>query len=187
MVMSLNSLPSAVFEVRTVLCFTYFLSSGSDPERSASLDAFATETQINKIASLLGMSPIAIRRKNAVVSGTKTITGQILNGVGFTKTLDAIEPIYEERRRALSKETQKAGRKRELGVASLAIEMATAVRETLRPRAWKLLRTERSLPTAAPRDIGTGSDTALAQITADAAGVNIGRIQVVSGDSTKTE
>ena len=31
-------------------------------------------------------------------------------------------------------------------------------------------------------DIGNGSDTALAQIAAEAAGVSIGRIQVVSGD-----
>jgi CO/xanthine dehydrogenase Mo-binding subunit len=36
-------------------------------------------------------------------------------------------------------------------------------------------------------DIGTGSDTALAQILAEAAGIALSRIRVVSGDSTATE
>src|SRR5262249_15258142 len=36
-------------------------------------------------------------------------------------------------------------------------------------------------------DIGPGSDTALAQIVGEEAGINIGRIRVVSGDSTKTD
>ena len=36
-------------------------------------------------------------------------------------------------------------------------------------------------------DIGPGSDTALAQIVGEEAGVNIGRIRVVSGNSTKTD
>ena len=36
-------------------------------------------------------------------------------------------------------------------------------------------------------DIGTGSDVALAQIAAQAAGIDVRRIRVVSGDSTKTD
>ena len=36
-------------------------------------------------------------------------------------------------------------------------------------------------------DIGPGSDTTLAQIVGEAAGMSIGRIRVVSGNSTKTD
>ena len=81
--------------------------------------AFATEIADQQARRQLGMSPIEIRRINAVETGTKTVTGQILHAVGFKKTLDAIEPIYEARRRAIAAEPQRPGIRRGLGLASL--------------------------------------------------------------------
>ena len=178
-------IPNVRAHIKTV--FTNNVTAGAMRSFGVVKLAFATESQINKVASLLGMSPIEIRRKNAVVSGSKTITGQILHGVGFTKTLDAIEPIYEERRRALEKESARNDRKRGLGVACLGYGIGYS--GTRNPSTARLEVSQEGMIIAncGTPDIGTGSDMALAQIAAEAAGVNIGRIQVVSGDSTKTD
>jgi nicotinate dehydrogenase large molybdopterin subunit len=149
--------------------------------------AFATESQINKLAERLGMSPIAIRRLNGVQDDTRTVTGQILHAVGFKKTLDAIEPVYEERRRALATEHLPAHVRRGLGVASLGYGIGySGVRN---PSTARIEVTPHGIVVAntGTPDIGPGSDTTLAQIVGEAAGVSIGRIRVVSGDSTKTD
>ena len=69
-----------------------------DAQLSASVKtAFALECQITEMADRLGLSPIEIRRRNGFVDGDTTATGQTLHDVGLLKTLDAVEPIYEER------------------------------------------------------------------------------------------
>ncbi len=178
-------IPNVRAHIKTV--FTNNVTAGAMRSFGVVKLAFATESQINKLASRLQMSPIDIRRKNAVASGSKTITGQILQGVGFKKTLDAIEPIYEERRRAIAGEDAPSGRKRGLGVACLGYGIGYS--GTRNPSTARLEVSPDGVVIAncGTPDIGTGSDTALAQIAAEAAGVSIGRIQVVSGDSTKTD
>ncbi len=149
--------------------------------------AFATETQINRLADRLGISPIEIRRLNAVETGTRTVTGQVLHAVGFKKTLDAIEPIYEARRKALADEPQRPGIRRGLGVAALGYGIGySGVRNPSTAR-LEVLPDGIVVANCGTPDIGPGSDTTLAQIVADAVGIGIGRIRVVSGDSTKTD
>jgi CO/xanthine dehydrogenase Mo-binding subunit len=178
-------IPNVRAHIKTM--FTNNVTAGAMRSFGVVKLAFATESQINKAASILGISPIEIRRKNAVVSGTKTITGQILHGVGFKKTLDAIEPIYEDRRRAIAKGETASGRRQGLGVACLGYGIGySGTRNPSTARLEVDLRGKVIANCGTP-DIGTGSDMALAQIAAEAAGVDIGRIQVVSGDSTKTD
>jgi CO/xanthine dehydrogenase Mo-binding subunit len=149
--------------------------------------AFATESQINKLADMLGLSPIAIRRINAVDTGTKTVTGQILHAVGYKRTLDAIEPIYEERKKALAAAPKKQGILRGLGLASLGYGIGySGVRNPSTARI-ELQEDGVVIANCGTPDIGPGSDTTLAQIVGEEAGINIGRIRVVSGDSTKTD
>lgn len=178
-------IPHVRARVRTT--FTNNMTAGAMRSFGIVKLAFATESQINKLADRLGMSPIAIRRLNAVETGTKTVTGQILHAVGFKKTLDAIEPIYQERLRALKTEPATPGIRRGLGIASLGYGIGySGVRN---PSTARIEVTPEGLVIAncGTPDIGPGSDTTLAQIAADAAGINIGRIRVVSGDSTKTD
>ena len=178
-------IPNVRAHIKTV--FTNNVTAGAMRSFGVVKLAFATESQINKLASRLRMSPIEIRRKNAVVSGSKTITGQILNGVGFTKTLDAIESIYEERRRSLSSEDATSGRKRGLGVACLGYGIGYSGTRNPSTARLEVSAEGAIIAYCGTPDIGTGSDTALAQIAAEAAGVSIGRIQVVSGNSTMTD
>src|SRR5262249_43223020 len=149
--------------------------------------AFATESQLNKLADQLGISPIVLRRMNAVEDGTKTVTGQILHAVGFKKTLDAIAPIYEERRRALEAMPKTPGIRRGLGVASLGYGIGySGVRNPSTARI-ELMPDGLVIANCGTPDIGPGSDTTLAQILSAEAGISISRIRVVSGDSTKTD
>ena len=178
-------IPNVRARIRTA--FTNNMTAGAMRSFGIVKLAFATESQVNKLADKLGMSPIEIRRINAVETGTKTVTGQILRAVGFKKTLDAIEPIYEERKKALAAAPKKPGVVRGLGLASLGYGIGySGVRN---PSTARIELTEDGIVIAncGTPDIGPGSDTALAQIVGEEAGVNIGRIRVVSGDSTKTD
>ena len=148
--------------------------------------AFALEAQLNEMAARLGVSPIAIRRLNGLVDGDRTSTGQELFDVGLLKCLDAIEPIYEERRKALAAAPDD-GRKRGLGIACLGYGIGySGVRN---PSTARLRVAADGVVTAycGTPDIGTGSDMALAQIAAQSAGVAVDRVRVISGDSTKTD
>ena len=178
-------IPNVRAHIRTT--FTNNVTAGAMRSFGIVKLAFATESQVNKLADKLGMSPIEIRRINAVETGTKTVTGQILHAVGFKKTLDAIEPIYEERKKALAAEPKKPGIRRGLGLASLGYGIGySGVRN---PSTARIELTQDGIVIAncGTPDIGPGSDTALAQIVGEEAGINIGRIRVVSGDSTKTD
>ena len=99
-------IPNVRAHIRTT--FTNNMTAGAMRSFGIVKLAFATESQINKLADRLGMSPIEIRRINAVEDGTRTVTGQILHAVGFKKTLDAIEPIYEARKKALAAAPKRA-------------------------------------------------------------------------------
>ena len=148
--------------------------------------AFAIESQLNELADRLGMSPIELRRINGMVDGERTPIGQTLWDIGFHQTLDAIEPIYERRKRAIAAQAGD-GRKRGLGIACLGYGIGySGVRN---PSTARMRVDADGVVTAfcGTPDIGTGSDMALAQIAAQSAGIDVRRIRVVSGDSTKTD
>lgn len=65
--------------------------------------SFAHDSQMDQLAELMGMSPIEIRKINALKNGLPTATNQVFeSGVGFYETLTAAElymseqDIYEE-------------------------------------------------------------------------------------------
>lgn len=177
--------PNVRAHIRTA--FTNNVTSGAMRSFGIVKLAFATESQINKLAESIGMSPIQIRRINAVEDGTITLTGQRLGAVGFKKTLDVIEPIYEARRAELATLTEQDGTMRGLGLASLGYGIGySGVRNPSTARI-EVLKDGTVIANCGTPDIGPGSDTTLAQIAADAAGISIARIRVVSGDSTKTD
>lgn len=168
-----------------VVTFTNYAPSGAMRSFGVVKVAFALESLLNELAGRLDMSPFALRRKNALVDGDRTNTGQLLLDVGFTQSLDALEPIYEERRRALAAD-RRPGR-RGLGIACLGYGIGySGVRNPSTAR----LRVERDgsvVATCGTPDLGQGSDMSLAQVAAQAAGVSVHRVRVLSGDSTKTD
>ena len=172
--------------VHHTAAFTNHVPSGAMRSFGVVKIAFALESQINELAHRLGISPIEIRRVNGLVDGDRTSTGQTLSDVGFLKTLDAIEPVYEERKHALA-DSANGARKRGLGIACLGYGIGySGVRNPSTAR-MKVSADGSVAAYCGTPDIGTGSDMALAQIAAQSAGIAVDRVRVVSGDSTKTD
>ena len=173
--------------VHHTTAYTNHVPSGAMRSFGVVKVAFAMEAQLNEMADRLGISPIAIRRLNGMVDGDKTSTGQDLFDVGLLKCLDAIEPIYEERKAALAAMASDDGKKRGLGIACLGYGIGySGVRN---PSTARIRVDAQGVVTAfcGTPDIGTGSDMALAQIAAQSAGIAVDRVRVISGDSTKTD
>jgi CO/xanthine dehydrogenase Mo-binding subunit/aerobic-type carbon monoxide dehydrogenase small subunit (CoxS/CutS family) len=71
----------------------------SSPLRGTSMPQlnFAWDSQIDMLANELGMDPLAFRIKNAVVEGSETVTGEILDeAVGAKPTLEALQEHYNQ-------------------------------------------------------------------------------------------
>ena len=189
-----TGMPYRIPNVRAhyVVTFTNHPPSGAMRSFGVVKVAFAIESQLNELADRLGMSPIEIRRINGMVDGERTPIGQTLWDIGFHQTLDAIEPIYEERKRVLASRDDNGsgdgdGRKRGLGIACLGYGIGySGVRN---PSTARMRVDADGVVTAfcGTPDIGTGSDVSLAQIAAQTAGIDVRRVRVVSGDSTKTD
>ena len=146
------------------------------------------ECQINELADRLGMSPIEIRRINGFVDGDRTSTGQTLTDVGLLESLDAIEPIYERRKKGTRGPVERwraaSARSRDrlsgYGIGYSGVRNPSTAR--VRASADGAVTAFCGTP-----DIGTGSDTSLAMVAAESAGIAVDRVRVVSGDSTKTD
>ena len=168
-----------------IVTFTNYPPAGAMRSFGVVKVAFALESLLNELADQIGMSPFELRRKNAFHDGDTTAIGQELLDVGFDKTLDALEPVYEQRRKELAAQT--GGPKRGLGIGCLGYGIGySGIRN---PSTARMRVTADGTVTAfcGTPDIGTGSDMSLAQIAAQASGVGLQRIQVISGDSTKTD
>lgn len=182
-----TGMPYNIPNIKThyVVTFTNYAPAGAMRSFGVVKVAFALESLVNELADKLGISPFAVRRKNALVDGSKTNTGQLLLDVGYTKTLDALEPIYERRRKELAAE--KGARKCGLGVASLGYGIGySGIRNPSTARV-RVLRDGSVIATCGTPDLGQGSDMSLAQVAAQAAGVGLHRVRVISGDSTRTD
>ena len=175
-------------DVHHTAVFTNHAPSGAMRSFGVVKVAFAIECQINELADRLGMSPIEIRRINGFVDGDRTSTGQTLTDVGLLESLDAVEPVYERRKKELAGRSHGGSpRRRGLGIACLGYGIGySGVRN---PSTARVRADADGTVTAfcGTPDIGTGSDTSLAMVAAESAGVAVDRVRVVSGDSTKTD
>ncbi|MCI0525971.1 MAG: molybdopterin-dependent oxidoreductase, partial [Nitrospira sp.] len=148
--------------------------------------AFATESQIDVLASKLGMDPIALRLKNCLKPGSITVTGQVLGeSVGIEETLLSVRDKWEE-----IKGKYPLGRQGDLacgfGVASIwygigntAMSNPSEVKLELEPDG------EIHLYTSAA-DVGQGSSTVLLQILADEMEISMDQLRLTTADTLQT-
>ncbi|MFP4036837.1 MAG: xanthine dehydrogenase family protein molybdopterin-binding subunit [Desulfobacteraceae bacterium] len=149
--------------------------------------ACAHEAQINLIAERLGISPVDIRRINALRPGSLTGTRQQLSqSVGFLKTLDAIDPYYLEALSSWKSEASVENVKRGVGVGSMWYGIGnTGAKNPSTARVEMDSQGRITLYTGAA-DIGQGSSTVLRQIAAEVLSVNPDRIALVVADTSRT-
>lgn len=144
---------------------------------------FAFEIMCDMMAERLGLDPIQFRKINAVTEGSTTINGQKIGSLGLSETLDkaASASSWYARRGRLP-----FGRG--LGVASSMYISGTnyPVYPNEMPQSSVTVRIDRSgrvILFSGAADIGQGSNSLLAQFAEEELGVDLSRINVISGDS----
>jgi CO/xanthine dehydrogenase Mo-binding subunit len=149
--------------------------------------AFAHESQMDLLAQELNLDPMEIRRINALRLGSKTGTGQELKAsVGMLKTLEAIESHYRKAKAQWKTESVPEPLRRGVGIGSMWYGIGnTGVQNPSSARVEMDARGKITLFSGAA-DIGQGSSTVLAQITAEVLGIEPSEISLVIADTKRT-
>ena len=142
------------------------------------------ETQLSLVAEELGMDPIEIRLKNMLQKGDRTKTGYYLSSFNARESLGAA--------RDDSKWTEKKGKLpkgKGIGVGSSYFISGAggAIYRTDIPHSTVLIRLSEdgrglTIHTGA-NELGQGSDTVMAILTAEVLGIPVENINVISGDT----
>ena len=149
--------------------------------------AFAFESQMDLLAQELNISPLKIRRLNALRKGSRTGTGQeLMASVGIGECLDAVQPYYaralEEWRTASTSPFKRRG----VGLGAMWYGIGnTGVQNPSTAQIEVDLEGKITLYTGCA-DIGQGSTTALSQIAGETLGLSPDAIRIVVADTKYT-
>jgi CO/xanthine dehydrogenase Mo-binding subunit len=161
--------------INTYAVYTNKANCGSYRGPGAPPAVFAGETQVDLIADQLGLDPLEIRLRNAVVDGDLGPSGQVLRNVSLKETLQAAADRigWDEPRRP----------QEGLGIACCwwtTTGGPSSAYLTLDPDGTVVMITGAS-------EIGTGAVQAgVAQICADEFGVGLDRIRIAATDTSLT-
>lgn len=144
---------------------------------------FAFEVSLDKLAERLAIDPIELRRRNAVPAYSTTVNGMRVTSNGYLECLARVEEASGWRARR-----GRLGVGRGLGVASSAYISGTnyPIHPNEMPQSAVQLKVDRSGVVTVfngASEIGQGTDTLMATIVADALGLDLGCVRVVSADS----
>jgi carbon-monoxide dehydrogenase large subunit len=157
------------------LAYTNNIPSGSVRGLGAPQAAFACEVQLDRIARALEMDPLEFRLKNAFRDGDLDYVGAKMYAVGMEETL-----------RKAAGAIGWAGRKKKpmegFGIACSRFPTGGGPSgATLRANEDGTL-----IVAVGGSDLGTGSDTIVAQVAATEMGVDISEVSVISADTGAT-
>ena len=136
--------------------------------------AFAFESQMDEIAAVLGMDPVALRFMNLVEEGEPYVTGQPLRNVTIRETMEAAikaSGYYEKK--------GKLGPNRGIGIANAILNSGF-----LASSAFSRLNEDGTLNIlTAVVDLGTGTHTVFRQIAAETLNMPVEKIAVSAQDT----
>ena len=151
--------------------------------------AIAGEALMDSLAARLGLDPLDFRRRNALGAGDRTATGQILGeGAALADCLDALRPRWQALlAQAAAFNAAGPGHLRQgAGIACMWYGIGNTSLSNPSEMVIGIARTGRVVLLSGAVDIGQGSDTVLSQIAADALGVPMDSIDLVTGDTDLT-
>jgi CO/xanthine dehydrogenase Mo-binding subunit len=134
------------------------------------------------VAHEIGIEPLEFRRKNALKDGRTTVTGQVLENVGFIECLDkAAKDIEWDKRANKISKTKYRGK----GIAGMY--KAPSMPNNVGSSAILKINEDGTVNLlVSAMDLGQGSDTVLTQIAAEVLTVPISRISIMTGDTDCT-
>jgi len=138
---------------------------------------WACETQMDEIAVELGIDPVEIRLMNGYEEGDAYINGQIMHSVGLRETIErsAVEIGWGSVEREPAPNLRRGK------------GIATMIKPTMTPSSSNVVinleQDGRATVVCAAPEIGSGQDTVLAQIAADAIGVPLSDVLVPATDT----
>ncbi len=140
------------------------------------------EAVIDELARKAGIDPVEFRLRNALKVGGRTATGQVLDeSVGFARTLEKTNDILEGLPGRFEARSLDASRVKARGIASMyyGVSLGAIGRRIDRGGAKVELMKDGSVNVfVGCVDMGQGALTTLSQVTAEALGVDIGRVRV---------
>jgi CO/xanthine dehydrogenase Mo-binding subunit len=142
---------------------------------------FAVERQTDQLAEALGMDPIELRLRNANRPGDVTPQGMRITSCGLSECLETVrrQSRWDERRARMRDSN------RGLGVASY-VHVGGGARMYPSDGCGSILKVDEAgsvtLITGAS-ELGQGSETVLAMVTAETLGVPLAAVRVVNDDS----
>ncbi len=150
--------------------------------------AIAQEAVFDDLAAELGMDRLEFRHLNALDNGVPTATGQIFDGaVGVKPCLDALRPAWQEALEKARLFNEKGGVLRKgvgiacgwYGCGNTSLANPSTIRAGITADGRIVLH-------QGAMDIGQGANTVIAQIFAEALGVDARRVEIVGPDTDVT-
>jgi len=150
--------------------------------------ALAHEAAMDELAERLGIDALEFRHRNALRAGSVTASGQLLAAsAGLPACLEAVRPHWRRLREEVASSPSAAPELRR-GVGLGAMWYGIGNTSIPNPSTIEIGVDRDAIVTlfSGAVDIGQGASTVLCQIAADALGVPIGSIALVSGDTDRT-
>jgi CO/xanthine dehydrogenase Mo-binding subunit/aerobic-type carbon monoxide dehydrogenase small subunit (CoxS/CutS family) len=151
--------------------------------------AIAQEQLFDELALRLGIDPLEFRIRNALTADAPTVTGQVLGaGVGIKVCLEALRQPWQRARSAIEQFNANASGPVRRGVGLAGMWYGCGNTSLSNPSTIRIgiTREGRVALHQGAVDIGQGSNTVIAQIAADALGVDLSAIDLVSADTDVT-
>jgi len=151
--------------------------------------ALAGEALMDMLAAQLGLDPLEFRARNALGVGDTTGSGQVLGaGAALPACLDALRPRWAALRGAAAAfNAEASGSLRQgVGIACMWYGIGNTSLPNPSTMVMGIDRAARPILFSGAVDIGQGSNTIMGQIAADALGVPVAALHLVTGDTDRT-
>ncbi|MEZ0234911.1 MAG: molybdopterin-dependent oxidoreductase [Actinomycetota bacterium] len=176
------------YRARTVAVHTNGPPAGAFRGFGVPQSTVAQECLFDEVADALGIDRLEFRYRNALTEGVPTVTGQVFaSGVGFRECLEALRP-HRERALAGAAEANASRSSIRRGVGLAGMWYGCGNTALANPSTIKVgLRNDgRVALFQGAVDMGQGANTVMAQICADALGVDMSRIATLGADTDTT-
>ncbi len=176
------------YRATTRAVHTHLVPAGAFRGFGVPQTAVAQEQLYDMLAEKLGLDPLEFRLRNALTGAQPTVCGQVLGaGFGFKACLEALAPHWQRAKAETEAFNRASSRlRRGAGIAGMwygcgntSFANPSTVRMGLRPDGRVTLY-------QGAVDIGQGSNTVIAQISADALGAPLDRFDLLGADTDQT-